>query len=747
MIAALCRLLEWDNSLSRCCAVRALGKLKVSDAGVRQRLTELLHDPDPDVRLDTAVILGDLRATEAVESLIESLLSDPEGEVRIEAARALSKLRTPEAVEALIRCVREDGLPHLDLSVDDLEFGDSLEVQGQALEALGCIGDRRATAPVIELLSNPEYDDLQESGFRVLSQLDDISAQSFLLGQLSNANNRLARRRAVQALAELAEATMAGELSTEIITALINTLLDPEPTVRISAARALAAVDSPLVAVPLTLLLNDLDPEVRAQAAEILVGMRTPGVVDRLLQMLDGAEADLKVRIAGVLGKTGEPRAVPALIQMLATNDESLRYQAVSALGMLALPGPEIELAAILTDQSVHANTRARAAAALGNIVSVARDADRTAKAVVPPLSQEADKGVAQENVPEPEQALMDAVFDEKDAVAFAALTALVKIMAPATAAGFLVKLLQSDPLPTGQEIAPPAPAGEPATGRPEAAATTMTGERPAATVPAPLQDLAGERSAENSTLAAILAGPTDGSQPVDTRELGAIGGPAPAVHSIKVLAASLLGGLRDPGSTVVNALIESLNQGDQRLTREALLALGRIGDPAALQPVLRCLAADRGDTRLAAIDALAGLGGQDSSEAAGKPLVTLLDDPQPVVRDCAVRALGAAGGPLAVQHLPRMLDDEDRNVCRGAMAALTPTMANPELSERMVGNLFRFSAELRHDAAKAIKRLNDFDSTSRLLEILHDSDQEAVHWICIDALGEIYASNKTSVS
>ena len=742
MIAALCGLLEWDNSLSRCCAVRALGKLEVSDAGVRQRLTKLLHDPDPDVRLDTAVILGDLMATEGVESLIESLLTDPEGEVRIEAARALSKLRTPEAVEALIRCVREDGLPQLDLSVDDLEFGDSLEVQGQALEALGCIGDRRATAPVIELLSNPEYDDLQESGFRVLSQLDDISAQSFLLGQLSNANNRLARRRAVQALAELAEATMAGELSTDIITALINTLLDPEPTVRISAARALAVVDSPLVAVPLTLLLNDLDPEVRAQAAEILVGMRTPGVVDRLLQMLDGAEADLTMRIAGVLGNTGEPRSVPALTQMLTTNDESLRYQAVSALGLLALPGPEIELAAILTDQAVHANTRARAAAALGNIMSAARDGDWTTEVVALPLSQEAGKDDAQEGGPEPEQALKDAVFDAIDAVAFAALTAVVKIMAPATAAGFLVELLQNDPFPAGQEITPPALAGKSETGRPEEAATTMTGKQ-AATVPGSLQDLVGEHSAQNSTLAAILAGSEDGDQPVDKRESGAATRPVPPVHSIKVLAASLLGGLGDPGSTVVNALIESLNQGDQRLTREALLALGRIGDPAALEPVLCCLTADSEDTRLAAIDALAGLGGRDGSESAGKPLVTLLDDPQSLVRDCAVRALGAAGGPLAAQHLPRMLDDENRNVCRGAMAALTPTMASPELSERMVGNLFRFSAELRHDAAKAIKRLNDFDSTSRLLEILHDSDQEAVHWICIDALGEIYASNK----
>ncbi len=51
-----------------------------------------------------------------------------------------------------------------------------------------------------------------------------------------------------------------------------------------------------------------------------------------------------------------------------------------------------------------------------------------------------------------------------------------------------------------------------------------------------------------------------------------------------------------------------------------------------------------------------------------------------------------------------------------------------------------RFSAELRHDTAIAMKRLSDFGSTPQLLEILRDKDQEAIHWICIDALGEIHA-------
>ncbi|MDP7523324.1 MAG: HEAT repeat domain-containing protein, partial [Arenicellales bacterium] len=87
--AALRGVLERDNSLSRCCAVRALGRLQVDDRDTLECLIALLHDPDPDVRLDVAVMLGSSGQSEAVTPLVESLLNDPEGEVRIEAARAL----------------------------------------------------------------------------------------------------------------------------------------------------------------------------------------------------------------------------------------------------------------------------------------------------------------------------------------------------------------------------------------------------------------------------------------------------------------------------------------------------------------------------------------------------------------------------------------------------------------------------------------------------------------------------------
>ncbi len=739
MITALCGLLELDNSLSRCCAVRALGKLRVADATIRQRLIELLRDPDPDVRLDVVVTLGELGASEAVDTLIEALLGDPEGEVRIEAARALAKLRSPTAVDALIRCVREDGLPQLDLSVDDLEFGDSLEVQGQALEALGRIGDRRATAPVIELLSDPDYEDLQENGFRVLSRLDDTSARAFLLAQMTNGNNHLARRRAVQAIAGLVETESGKELPSDIVNALISALLDTEPDVRISAAQALAGIDHPQVAVPLTLLLTDIDLEVRAQAADILVNARTPGVVDRLLQMLDGANIGLKARIAAVLGRCGEPSVVPALQGMLATDDESLRYQAVSAIGELALPGPEIDLAGILGDQAVHANTRARAAAALGSILSAEGVIDSVEASATQPAINESSvaEGV------EPEQALAKAVFDPNQAVAQAALTALVAIMSPPVTAEFLISLLGSESAEQGdQDRSPevlsdaPAPLLEPdSAGKTDAADDTV----PAA-MPQLLEQMAGEPSAQTSTLAAILSEQQSPSGQRPEYSPGMDDKSVTPTHSLQVLAASLLGGLSDPGPEVVSVLIETLDRDDPRLVREALAALRHIGDPTALQPILCCLESGNDDIRLAAIDALAGIGGQSSSAGACEPLVDLLDDPSSVVRDWAVGALGANGGALATQHLPRMLSDEDRNVCRRVMASLTPEMASPELSRRMVDALFRFSAELRHDTAIAMKRLSDFGSTPQLLEILRDKDQEAIHWICIDALGEIHA-------
>ncbi len=720
--AALRGVLERDNSLSRCCAVRALGRLQVDDRETLECLIALLHDPDPDVRLDVAVMLGGSGQNKAVPDLVESLLNDPEGEVRIEAARALAKLGAPQAVEPLIRCLREDGLPQLDLSIDDMEFGDSLEVQSQALNALGDIGDPRATTPVVEILSDPDYEDLQETGFEVLSKLDDSRARAFLLEQLAGGSKPLARRRAAHALGALAHSDSKSEGPGAVVLALINALLDVDPTVRISAGQALAEVKHPVVTVPLTLLLTDLDSQVKVAAADILVRTHAPGVVERLLEMLSDAGLELKVEITRLLGDSGDPKTVPVLRNLLTTEDERLRYQVVTALGALGRPGVERDLATILQDPKIHANTRARAAAALGRIAGVTQlEADGC----------DADTVLEHEKVLE---ALECAVFDRNQAVALAALTGLVELMTPEKAVQLLSDLLRRVKVDVQPE--------NPALTEPEDDATDSVESKSEGTVAAdPLRELVGGHTAQSSTLAAILSASDDADPPSPHPEVGA-GKPVPApVGSVQVLAAGLLGEYPDAGSISVPVLVEALKGASERLTREVLLALGRIGDIAAIEPVLRCLESDEEQVRLAAIDALVGIGKGLESPVLNAALVRLLDDPGATVRDWAVRALADAGGEMAGLHLPRMLADEDRSVCRRAMAGLTPAMGGPQLSRQLQANLFRFSAGLRHEAAATLRRLNDSDSTTWLLDLLREDEQEAFHWICIDALGEIHAT------
>jgi len=139
--------------------------------------------------------------------------------------------------------------------VDDVEFSACWEVQSRALDALGEIGDTCATEPIVEILEDDQYEDLQESGFRVLARLNNDRANSFLVKQLRT-GGRLARRRAAQALAASPEADgAAAVLSPQLEQVLGEALRDDEPSVRIYAARALARSPSPRVVGPLTQLL------------------------------------------------------------------------------------------------------------------------------------------------------------------------------------------------------------------------------------------------------------------------------------------------------------------------------------------------------------------------------------------------------------------------------------------------------------------------------------------------------------
>jgi len=710
---ALYGVLDTGNALSRCQAVRAIERLRPHDAESRRRLIGLLNDPDPDVRTDTAAALGNMEIGEATATLLDTLRKDHEGDVRIQAVIALSKIKSLDAVEPLIECFKADGYPELDYLSDDMEYSPCWEIQSQAMEALGQIRDHRATQPLIEVLESGQYDDLQESGFKVLAQLNEDKTRAFLVQQLSHARSRT-RRRAAQALGSLFNHKgMDRSPPQEIVNALAGALMDSDSAVRISAAQALAGVDDPTVAAALSTLIADPDAEVRAAVATILGKMKGPDVLERLHSLLEDQDPKLKRSVVCVLGEIGDGRSREPLIRLLDTQDKDLLYEVLRSLGRIGASGTEQQLAQILSSQDMHFAVRSQAAEALGNILSNA----------LAPAERE-DKEEAKEYDTRrlsPKHVLAATVFDENERLGCASLSALVNAY-PDEAVAWLSDIVLGRPLVLLRErqLAPDQDsANDEQQQEPKDEVTEfplITGDDP-----------------ETSTLASIVIGlPGDKPKPASSEGSRA----DTPTAAIQVFAARLLGGVAAPATLGVDALIEAYQSGDKVICREAVLALGHIGDEAALPVVFEALDSTHPDVRLAAVDVLKEF---QMPSGAQERIDLLCTDPDPNLRCAAIAICALGSGPVAKDCLYRALGDEDQQVCLTALNNLTRDTYSDSCAERILDCIFRFSGELRKEAGAALRRVGDEQGVNRLLELIREPEQEEVHWLCIDALSEFF--------
>jgi quinoprotein glucose dehydrogenase len=91
--------------LARLHAIWGLGQVGRTASEAYRRLLPLLADRDPEVRAQTARVLGDGRVASAFDALV-TLLKDPEPRVRLFAALSLGKLGRVEAVGPVVEMLR-----------------------------------------------------------------------------------------------------------------------------------------------------------------------------------------------------------------------------------------------------------------------------------------------------------------------------------------------------------------------------------------------------------------------------------------------------------------------------------------------------------------------------------------------------------------------------------------------------------------------------------------------------------------
>jgi len=302
----------------------ALQVLAATDVDTRETLVELLHGPDPDLRMQAALALGEQQDIRAAGALIKAL-QDEDTNVRYHAIEALGKLKATDAVDALVEIVESRDF--------FLAFA--------ALEALAKIGDARIAPRMVPLL---EDELLREPAINLLGQLGDESAIAPLTSLL---NTPTAPTDLIaEALAALSDryeqqyregAYIADLTSREISPTGIQNLLDALETPGKENLRSIALVLGWLkrsgVDRALTRLMGRID--LRNEIIEALV-RHGPATLDLLMAQLSAEDLEVRRSAVVALGRIGDSTATTALVKTL--GDESLTIDAANALAEIGDP-------------------------------------------------------------------------------------------------------------------------------------------------------------------------------------------------------------------------------------------------------------------------------------------------------------------------------------------------------------------------------------------------------------------------
>ncbi|HET6974054.1 MAG TPA: HEAT repeat domain-containing protein [Pyrinomonadaceae bacterium] len=331
----------------------ALQVLTSSDVDTVSPLIELLKNPNPDLRMQAALALGEQQDARATDALIEKL-NDEDANVRYHAVEALGKLKATDAVDALV------------------EIAESRDffLTFSALEALTKIGDARIVPRITPLL---EDELLSIPAVNLLGQLGDESTVAPLTALLNSPTGPT--EAVADALATLSdryekqygEARYIADLtSREVLPTGVQNLLDtleaPGKEDYRSIALVLGWLKGPGIDRALTRLMGRVD--LRDEVVEALVrhGSATASL---LISQLTAEDLEVRRSAVVALGRLGDTSATSALVNTL--GDESLAIDAVNALGEIGDPQAVDGLLNLLGNED--ASIRQAAVAALNSII------------------------------------------------------------------------------------------------------------------------------------------------------------------------------------------------------------------------------------------------------------------------------------------------------------------------------------------------------------------------------------------
>src|SRR5215510_14986313 len=214
-------------------------------------------------------------------------------------------------------------------------------VRGRAALAIGRIGDKRGTTPLIDALRKEENVGVRGLAAFALGEIEDAGAVNALLEVVNSSKESLiAQVFAVEALGKITSIQANEEkLGQSTLDAINQSLVKHLPAISgpLSADQklfssltiaALMRIRNPASVEPLARQLKSTDADLRAQAANALARLRQPidSAVPALIEALNDGDADARANAA---------RAVEPLIKLLGDKNDRVQVNAVRALAAL----------------------------------------------------------------------------------------------------------------------------------------------------------------------------------------------------------------------------------------------------------------------------------------------------------------------------------------------------------------------------------------------------------------------------
>ena len=543
---------------------------------------------------------------------------------------------------------------------------------------------------------------------RFLARLKDKPSPDALAALVGD-RNWFVRMQALEALHELGEGKEAAKA---------NKPDDQEVYFRARLFRSLATAHDPAAQSALLTALSEPEPLIREAAAYSLGELKVGAAVDSLVQMLKDDDAAVRRSAACALGKIGDKRAREQVVSAAKTVDDLQYNIAAYRLGeTVTLDRVADAIASEYSDQRVRALEALiefKDERALPVLLALLKPVAPGSSKAVESLRFRlllAD-GLAGFHAAAAQNALLGMTEDPAPQVRIASIASIGRIVRETESEDFrqqsmkaLVAVLDRDEAPSVVSAALDALSSFDAARMSNALLASRRSDA---------------RLTANVVRGLAAVGVTTESQVARLNDADA---------SSRLVAAERLARLGD--NAAVKPLLESLaTDKDLRVRIKCAAALGELKDRRAVEPLMAAAGTDAPDLRVAAVKALGRIGDHSSTDA----LFTAAHDSESRVRESAFESLSEMG--ISVDRVSSDLASPNWQVRSSALTTLE-RLGDPKALPAVARALKDDDARVRSEAARALGGLGDRTAGDALIGALSDPNSEVRTQATI-ALGRI---------